>query len=99
MNSALGTGNATSPATNAASLILDGGTYNITGTNATLTTTDRLFTVTQNGGGVGVDNGSAANLVTFSNTNPIAYTGTGARTLTSAVPMLEAPRTSTPLPR
>jgi autotransporter-associated beta strand protein len=80
-NSGLGTGDPTSNATNAASLVLDGGTYSINGTAAPVTT-DRLFTVTQNGGTVTVDNTTGANFIGFVNSGPIAYTGVGARTLT-----------------
>ena len=80
-NSAIGKGDATSTATNAASLVLDGGTFSIINTGAVVSTT-RLFTVTQNGGTLSFDNGTAANVITFNNALAIAYTGSGARTLT-----------------
>ncbi len=57
----------------AANLILDGGTLYYTGPT---TTTDRLFTVTQNGGAIYASGG-----LTFSNTGAIAMSGTGNRTL------------------
>jgi autotransporter-associated beta strand protein len=79
-NSPLGTGDATSTATNAASIVLNGGTL---ATNiGAATTTDRLFTVTQNGGTLESNNTTAANTITYSNTNAIAYSGSGVRTLT-----------------
>ena len=78
-NSGIGTGDATSSATNAASLVLDGGTLRYTG--GTVSTT-RLFTLTQNGGTIDQSPATAANTLTFGNTGNIAFSGTGARTLT-----------------
>src|SRR5438067_5847156 len=55
-------------------LILDGGILQYTGT---ATSTDRAFTLTQNGGGL---DGSGSGPVVFSNTLPVVLSGTGART-------------------
>lgn len=77
----LGTGNATSDATNAASLVFNGGTLRMSVASATAT--DRLFTLTPSGGVVESNNGTAAN--TFSLTNAgkaVVMSGSGARTLT-----------------
>ncbi|MDP9172348.1 MAG: polysaccharide lyase family protein [Planctomycetota bacterium] len=57
----------------ASNLILDGGTLYYTGP---ATSTDRLFTVTQNGGAI-----YAGGAIDFTNTGPIAMTGVGNRTL------------------
>ena len=64
-------GASTSAATN---LILDGGTLFYTGTSAA--TTNRLFTVTQNGGAIYANGG-----LTLNNGGPIVFSGTGDRTL------------------
>jgi autotransporter-associated beta strand protein len=56
----------------ASNLILDGGTLYYTGGTAS---TDRQFTVTQNGGAIYASGG-----ITFSNANPIVFSGTGNRT-------------------
>lgn len=98
--SGLGTGDATSAATNAASLVFNGGAlrylgqdgtsiYQTTGTPSV--SIDRLFTLAGNGsiasfGSTG-QNGSqtrAANhaALVFNNTAPVAFSGTGVRTLT-----------------
>jgi fibronectin-binding autotransporter adhesin len=60
----------------AANLVLDGGTLRYTGAD---TTTDRLFTLTQNGGTL---EASGSGAVTFGNIDNVAFTGSGARTLT-----------------
>lgn len=60
----------------AANLVLDGGTLLYTGP---ATNTDKLFTLTQNGGTL--DSSGTGELV-FTNTGAIAFTGSGARTLT-----------------
>jgi len=78
--SPLGTGDSTSNATNAASLVLNGGAF---ATNiAAPTATDRLLTVTELGGALASNNTTAANTITWNNVNAIAYSGTGNRTLT-----------------
>lgn len=79
-NGPLGTGVATNDATNAASIVLAGGTLSYAGTAATAT--DRLFTVAPAGGQIDSTSGTAANTVTFGNTGAIVYSGAGARTLT-----------------
>ncbi len=62
----------------AGNLVLDGGTLRYTGAAAS---TDRLFTLTQNGGTLDASGtGNAA--LTFSNTGAVAFSGTGTRTLT-----------------
>ncbi len=63
----------------AANLVLDGGTLKYTG--ASSGTTDRLFTLTENGGTL---NASGANPVNFTGNgaNLIDYSGSGTRTLT-----------------
>jgi autotransporter-associated beta strand protein len=58
----------------ASNLILDGGTLYYSSTTAT--STDRLFTVTQNGAAIYTSGG-----LTFSNTGALAMTGAGDRTL------------------
>ncbi len=58
---------------NAANLILDGGTLYYTGNT---TSTDRLFTVTENGGAIYASGG-----ITFTNTGAIVMSGSGNRTL------------------
>ena len=77
--SSIGEGNGASTASNAASLVLDGGTLQYT--NSTSVNTTRLFTLTQNGGTIDSSGGGSEALV-FSNTNAIAFIGSGARTLT-----------------
>ena len=62
----------------AANLVLDGGTLQNASTGAAAST-DRLFTLTQNGGTL---DASGTNPLTFANAGAIAFTGTGARTLT-----------------
>lgn len=57
-------------------LVFNGGTLQYTGTGAS---TDRLFTLTTNGGGL---DASGSGPLTFSNTGSVALSGTGARTLT-----------------
>jgi autotransporter-associated beta strand protein len=100
-NSAIGRGNATSDATNAASLFFgtSGGTLNYTGSSTAIyqttqtpsVSTNRLFTLAGNATiqsngtygnsilGTGAQNNAA---LVFSNTGNIAFSGTGARTLT-----------------
>lgn len=75
-----GLGDATSTATNAASIVINGATLRTS--IASPQTTDRLFTVTQNGGQLDSNHGTAANTITWTNTNSIAYSGSGARTFT-----------------
>ncbi len=74
-NSAIGTGDATSNASNAASLVLNGGTlqYN----TAAVVSTNRLFTLNASSS---IDSSAAlaANILTFSNTNAIALNATPA---------------------
>ena len=60
----------------AANLVLDGGTLQYTGTGAS---TDRLFTLTTNGGGI---DASGSGSLTFSNIGSVALSGVGARSLT-----------------
>jgi autotransporter-associated beta strand protein len=60
----------------AANLVLDGGTLQYTGSGAA---TDRLFTLTTKGGSI---DASGSGSLTFSNTGPVALSGTGARSLT-----------------
>ncbi|MFZ2278582.1 MAG: autotransporter-associated beta strand repeat-containing protein, partial [Prosthecobacter sp.] len=97
--SGIGKGDATSDATNAASLILNGGALRYVGTNSggavTATQTpsvsiNRLFTLAGNGTiasfgsygnlSAGRNNNNAA--LIFNNTADLAFSGTGARTLT-----------------
>jgi autotransporter-associated beta strand protein len=59
-----------------ANLVFDSGTLQYTGTGAS---TDRLFTLTTNGGGI---DASGSGPLTFSNTGAVALSGTGARSLT-----------------
>ena len=80
VNGPLGAGIATSTATNAASIVLNGGALSYAG--AAATSTDRLVTVTANGGEIDSTSTTAANTITFSNTNGIAYSGAGVRALT-----------------
>ncbi|HVZ62967.1 MAG TPA: autotransporter-associated beta strand repeat-containing protein, partial [Lacunisphaera sp.] len=75
-NGNIGTGDNTSAATNAASLVLDGGTLQYTGAGET---TDRLFTLTTNGGTIDT---SGTGALSFTNTGAVAFSGTSARTLT-----------------
>ncbi len=72
----------------AANLVLDGGTLQFTGAATTPTTangnqtngtTDRLFTLTANGGGLDASGTGALN---FTNTGSLVASGMGARTLT-----------------
>lgn len=72
-------------ATNSASnLILNGGILQFLGTPST--TTDRLFTLTANGGGLDASQGTSYSLTFAGNgagaANAIAFSGSGARTLT-----------------
>jgi fibronectin-binding autotransporter adhesin len=73
VNSAIG-----KSSSDAANLVLDSGTLKYTGASAA--STDRLFTVTQNGGGLNASGASNA-AVNFTNTGAVAFTGSGARTL------------------
>ena len=74
-NSALGAGTGTNDTTNAASLVLDGGTLLYTGAAVN---TNRLFTLTQNGG---TFDASGAGAVNFTNSGALATSGSGPRTL------------------
>jgi len=74
------------PAT-ATFLVLDGGTLQYTGTSSSPNgTTDRLFTLTANGGAIDSSNGSNSALTwngnTYSGANAVAFSGSGARTFT-----------------
>jgi autotransporter-associated beta strand protein len=96
--SGLGRGDATSDATNAASLVFNGGTLYYRGSDGTSyqttqslsVSTDRLFTLSGNGriqseGGYGGPNRESAQnnaAIVFRNTAPVAFLGTGNRTLT-----------------
>ncbi|HET6574617.1 MAG TPA: autotransporter-associated beta strand repeat-containing protein, partial [Fimbriiglobus sp.] len=60
----------------AGNLVLDGGTLRHTGGAST---TDRLFTLTQNGGTI---EASGTGTLTFSSAGTVAFTGSGTRTLT-----------------
>jgi autotransporter-associated beta strand protein len=60
----------------ASNLIMDGGTLQYTGP---VTSTDRAFTLTQNGGSI---DASGSGALTLTSTTPIAFNGSGARTLT-----------------
>ena len=75
-NSSIGRGIGSNNTTNAASLVLDGGTLQYTGAAVS---TNRLFTLGSAGGSL---DGSGTGAVTFSNAGTIAFSGTGARTLT-----------------
>ncbi|HWA25942.1 MAG TPA: autotransporter-associated beta strand repeat-containing protein, partial [Lacunisphaera sp.] len=75
--STIGTGNGTNDASNAASLVLDGGTLQYTGGG---NSTTRLFTLTDNGGTI--DASGTGALVFTQSTASIAHTGAGAHTLT-----------------
>ena len=57
-------------------LIMDGGTLQYTGAAAS---TDRAFTLTQNGGSI---DASGSGALTLASMTPIAFSGSGARTLT-----------------
>jgi fibronectin-binding autotransporter adhesin len=70
---ASGIGNSSNAAGN---LVLDGGTLQYTGGAVS---TDRLFTLTTNGGGL---DASGSGPLTFSNSGSVALGGSGARTLT-----------------
>ena len=61
-------------------LVLDGGKLQYAGTNVTAVSSDRLFTLTVNGGGF---EASGANTLTLAGNgaNTVAFTGSGARTL------------------
>ena len=98
--SAIGAGDATNNATNAASLVFNGGTLRYQGSNSVLfqntqtpsVSTDRLFTLAANGsiessGSFGAPTLSYTSnnaALVFSNTAPVAFSGAGARTLTLA---------------
>lgn len=75
-NSSIGRGDNASDATNAASLVIDGGTLRYTGG---LVTTNRLFTI--GSGGATIDSGGTGGM-TFNNTGSLVASGTGNRTLT-----------------
>jgi fibronectin-binding autotransporter adhesin len=60
----------------AGNLVLDGGTLRYTGAGDS---TDRLFTLTGNGGGL---DASGSGALTFTNTGAVAFSGAGAVTLT-----------------
>jgi fibronectin-binding autotransporter adhesin len=77
-SSNIGTGDSTSSASNAASLILDGGTLQYTGIAVS---TNRLFTLTQNGGTI---DGSGSGALNLNNGGSIVFSGSGTRTLTLA---------------
>ena len=68
-------------ANTAANLVLDGGKLQYVGTNASAVSSDRLFTLTANGGGF---DASGANTLTLAGNgaNLVAFSGSGARTLT-----------------
>lgn len=59
-------------------LLLDGGVLQYTGSGHS---TDRLFTLTENGGGI---EASGSGELNFTNTSSVEFDGTGARTLTLA---------------
>ena len=63
----------------AANLVLNGGTLQFTGTVSGSGATDRLFTLTTNGGTL---DSSGTQRLTLSNTGAMALSGTGTRTLT-----------------
>ncbi len=65
----------------AANLILDGGVLQYTGTSG-VGNTDRLFTLTANGGGLDSSSPTGADAFNFTGTGAVALTGAGARTLT-----------------
>ena len=79
INSGLGSSPSAAPAP-----VLDGGTLQYTGAGGVAGTTDRTFTLTNNGGGLDATGNTGA--MVFSNTAPIVadstLAGTGARTLT-----------------
>jgi autotransporter-associated beta strand protein len=64
----------------AADLVFDGGTLQYNGSAAQ--TTNRLFTVTANGGSIDASGSNNANPLTFTGTGALGASGTGARTLT-----------------
>ncbi len=74
--SGIGRGDNTTVASNAASLVIDGGTLTYSGTARS---TDRLLTLGSNGGTI---NAFGTGAISFTNTNAIAYSGIGPRTLT-----------------
>ena len=74
----IGAGNSTSAATNAASLVFNGGTLLYNGPGET---TNRLFTVGPNGGTITANSTTPTDL-TFSNTGAIAFTAGANTTLT-----------------
>ena len=76
-NSSIGKGSAGG---SAADLVFDSGTLQYTGSAAQ--TTDRLFTVTANGGSIDASGSNNANPLTFTATGALGASGTGARTLT-----------------
>jgi autotransporter-associated beta strand protein len=96
--SAIGLGDASNDVSNAASLVFNGGVLQYTGATGTIyqttqtpsVSTNRLFTLAGNGtidssGSYGAPNLTrAANSATliFNNTAPVAFSGTGVRTLT-----------------
>jgi len=90
--SGIGAGDGTSLATNQASLVFGSNTGSTFGgvlawNGFTSQSTDRLFTMGLGGAGarinaIGTVVGVTTPTITFSNTNPIAFTGSGARTLT-----------------
>lgn len=65
--------------TDASGLVIDGGTLQFTGSDALRASTDRLFTIGANGGGLDAS-GSVA--MSFTNSGAVAFSGSGARTLT-----------------
>ncbi|MEZ5385664.1 MAG: autotransporter-associated beta strand repeat-containing protein [Prosthecobacter sp.] len=95
--SGLGTGDATDDASNAASLVFSGGALVYTGSDGTFYQTtstpsvsiDRLFTLAANGtiysngrfGGANRESTANHAALVFNNTAPIAFSGTGNRTL------------------
>ncbi len=74
-NSAIGAGTGTNNSTNAASLVFDGGILRYTGAAVA---SNRLFTLTQNGG---TFDASGTGAVNFNNPGPLVTSGSGARTL------------------
>ena len=93
-NSPIGAGVATNPATNAASLVINGGTLQYSG--STLATTNRLFTIGTSGAtldasGTGAGTltlGSAAGSIAFSNSSApalLGLTGTGTGALSAVL--------------
>ncbi len=76
-NSSIGKG---SVGGSAADIVLDGGTLQYTGLVAQ--TTNRLFTVTANGGSIDASSSNTTNPLTFTGTGTMGASGTGARILT-----------------